>query len=263
MLVRKFLNLIHMYRRSGVVGVGNLIRHKLSKDRSLHNIDISNDYINWLCFTNAGMLARGNLYCFDYAIRNLPNEAPIVEIGSFCGLSTNAITYYKQKHRIKNPLINCDRWIFEGADKGGTLGDHTSLTHADYREFVKDTYIRNVRMFSRDDLPFTVELSSDEFFDAWRGSREVLDVFKRPLRLGGPISFCYVDGNHSYEYVKRDFENCAEFLVPDGFIFFDDSADNSGWDVCKLVAEVKHSGKYELIIKNPNYLFRKKKVMRS
>lgn len=258
MLVRKFLNVIDMYRRSGIWGVSNLIRHKISRDRSSSNIDISDDYIQWLCFANAGMLARGNLYCFDYAIRNLPNDAPIVEIGSFCGLSTNAITYYKQKHGIKNPLITCDRWMFDGAQKGGLLQDHSSLTHAEYRDFVKSTYIRNVRMFSRDDLPFTVELLSDEFFDAWRGSREALDVFARPIRLGGPISFCYVDGNHYYEYVKRDFENCDEFLVPDGFIFFDDSADNSGWEVCKLMAEIKNSGKYELIIKNPNYLFRKK-----
>ncbi len=33
--------------------------------------DISNDYVNWLCYANAGMLQRGNLFCFDYAIKNL------------------------------------------------------------------------------------------------------------------------------------------------------------------------------------------------
>lgn len=55
-------------------------------------IDISDDYVNWLCYANAGMLHRGNLYCFDYAIRNLPSEAPIVEVGSFCGLSANLLT---------------------------------------------------------------------------------------------------------------------------------------------------------------------------
>ena len=44
-------------------------------------IDISEEYIDWLCFANAGMLSRGNLYCFDYAMRHLPTEDPVVEIG--------------------------------------------------------------------------------------------------------------------------------------------------------------------------------------
>jgi hypothetical protein len=255
---------MRVFRGSGISGVTELITHRIfrepepSRALSIAIIDISNEYTRWLCFANAGMLDPANLYCFDHAIRNLPDESPIVEIGSFCGLSTNALTYYKEKHGMKNRLINCDRWVFEGSEKGRMLGDHPSLTHAGYRDFVKSTYMRNVRMFSGGDLPFTIELFSDEFFDAWRESRELVDVFERPIRLGGSISFCYVDGNHCYEYVKRDFQNCDEFLVPGGFIFFDDSADDSGREVCKLVAEVKRSGKYELVIKNPNYLFRKK-----
>jgi hypothetical protein len=34
-------------------------------------IDISDDYINWLFSTNAGMLYRGNLYCLDYPTKNV------------------------------------------------------------------------------------------------------------------------------------------------------------------------------------------------
>jgi hypothetical protein len=40
---------------------------------------------------------------------------------------------------------------------------------------------------------------------------------------------------------------------------FDDSADGSGWEVCRLVAEVYRAGRYQLIKKNPNYLFKKLK----
>jgi hypothetical protein len=85
-----------------------------------------------------------------------------------------------------------------------------------------------------------------------------MSVLGRNVQLGGAISFCYIDGNHAYEYAKRDFENCHNFLEPGGFILFDDSADGSGWDVCNVVSEVQRSGRYELVIKNPNYLFRKK-----
>ena len=221
------------------------------------SIDISDEYVNWLCFANAGMLQRGNLYCFDHALGRLPSAAPLVEIGSFCGLSTNLLTYYKQKHGVSNPLFTCDRWVFEGSDKGPDLAG-SRLTHAEYREFVKETFVRNVRMFSRDDTPFTVEMFSDEFFGAWRAGAEATDVLGRPVKLGGPISFCFIDGNHTYEYAKRDFEHADEFLERGGFVLFDDSADGSGWEVCEVVKEVAASGRYELVIKNPNYFFRKK-----
>src|ERR1700741_4792473 len=117
-------------------------------------IDISDDYVNWLCYANAGMLHRGNLYSFDYAIRNLPSDAPIVEVGSFCGLSTNLLTYYKQRHGKENTLITCDKWDFENQN-GSAVGDST-IQHSEYREFVRETFLRNVSMFSRDSLPYAI-----------------------------------------------------------------------------------------------------------
>ena len=51
------------------------------RDQVSPPIDISDDFVNWICYVNAGMLDRGNLYCFDYAMRNLPSDAPILEIG--------------------------------------------------------------------------------------------------------------------------------------------------------------------------------------
>lgn len=220
-------------------------------------IDITDEYVRWLSFANAGMLDRGNLYCFDYAIRHLPSMAPIVEVGSFCGLSTNLLTYYKEKCRASSPLFTCDRWNFEGAHDG-LLIEGSLITHKEYREFTKETYVRNVRMFSRSSLPYTIEQISDDFFAAWRRGEEVPDVFGRSVKLGGPISFCYIDGNHTYEFAKRDFENCDEFLESGGFVLFDDSADGSPWEVCRVIAEIKAGDTYELVINNPNYLFRKR-----
>src|SRR3954466_6118167 len=69
--------------------------------------DITTPYVQWLSFANAGMLNQGNLWCFDYAMRHLPSDAPMVEIGSFCGLSTNLISYYRQKHGRGNALFTC------------------------------------------------------------------------------------------------------------------------------------------------------------
>jgi hypothetical protein len=218
-------------------------------------INISDEFVGWLCYANPGMLNRGNLYCFDLAIKNLPTDDPILEIGSFSGLSTNLITYYKKLNGRTNPLFTCDKWLFEGGN--GTLG-LTDISHNEYREFVKSNYLRNIQFFSRRDLPWTIELLSDEFFEAWMRREPVRDVLERPIKLGGKFSFCYIDGAHTYEQSKRDFENCDANLVRGGFILFDDSADGTPWEVCQLMKEiVDERADYELVTKNPNYLFRK------
>jgi hypothetical protein len=118
--------------------------------------------------------------------------------------------------------------------------------------------LHNVQTFCRLNLPYTIEANSDGFFQKWRSNTKLVDVFEQPTTLGGPISFCYIDGSHRYEFARRDFENTDQFLVSGGFILFDDSADGSGWDVCKVVQEVLALGAYELVAKNPNYLFQKK-----
>jgi hypothetical protein len=219
-------------------------------------INIIDDYVAYLSFANAGMLNKGNLLCFDYALSHLPSNNPIVEIGVFAGLSTNLIAYYKHKRGIANRLFNCDRWQFEGAEEGGYI-EHSQVTHEEYRAFVRDTYLRNIRQFSKSDLPATVELLSDEFFAAWEKCACVTDLFGSRAQLGGPISFCYIDGDHHYQAARRDFLNADRFLEPGGFILFDDSADGSIWEVTRIIEEIKQLPNYRVVIRNPNYLVQK------
>jgi hypothetical protein len=248
-------------RQKGVRGSARSLMRRLGSSPSAGSSlpEIWSEYLSWLSLANAGMMDRGNVACFDYAIRNLPSDAPIIEIGSFCGLSTNAISYLKQIHAATNRLITCDKWVFEGSDDGDTLDPTTTISHDAYREFVKRTFRENVLMFSAHDLPYTIETFSDEFFELWSDGATTHDVFDREIMCGGAISFCYIDGNHTYEYAKRDFENTDRFLEKGGFILFDDSADGTDWEVRGVVEEVAASGRYELIAKNPNYFFRKTK----
>ena len=200
---------------------------------------------------------QGNVDSMALALKNLPDSSPILEIGSFCGLSTCVISHFKRKFGIANPFYAVDSWTFEGAEPGMTLDHFSSVTHDQYRAFCKDSFDRNVRTFC-EELPFAIEADSRGFFQKW-GRREFSqDVFAREVVLGGAISFAYIDGDHSYPVAREDFENVNQFLVPGGFILFDDSADGSEWEVCKVVQEVLASGGYELVVKNPNYLFRKR-----
>jgi len=220
--------------------------------------DASDTYTKWLSFANAGMLDKGNLYLIDLAMKQLPSAAPILEIGSFCGLSTNVLTHYKRKYGLKNRLVTCDKWEFENTDKDNPYVGASPILFSNYKLFARESYIRNTRMFSGDDLPFTVEAASDEFFAAWKAKEEAHDVLGRPLTLGGPMSFCYVDGNHTYEGVRKDFLNCDEFLENGGFLLFDDSTTEL-FGVRDLMPEVAATGRYKLVAANPNHLFRKAK----
>lgn len=215
-------------------------------------------FLNWLQFANAGMLNAGNIYCIEYVANHLSSEKPAIEIGSFCGLSTNVISYYLKKSKKGNKLITCDKWIFErGADAQDiNLGD-SDITHDEYRQFVKEIFIRNVSFFSRE-RPYTIEEFSADFFRLWREKKQIKDVMGREIQLGGQISFAYIDGNHSYEFVKDDFHNVDQYLEIGGFILFDDSADYyTQFGVNRLMKEIKKMDSYELVLKNPNYLFKK------
>jgi hypothetical protein len=215
------------------------------------------EYVNWLTFAVPGMLSPGNVAAVNHVMTNLPKEGAIIEIGSFCGLSTCLISYFRQKLGVKNPFFTCDRWEFEGQQKGRTLGDSPTVTHDDYQKFVRESFLRDVQTFCAGDLPSTIELFSDDFFAAWNAGETRADVFGRTAKLGGPIAFSYIDGNHTYEFAKRDFENVDRSLVKGGFVLLDDSGDESGWGVCRVVDEIVAGGQYKIIANDPNYLFQK------
>jgi hypothetical protein len=233
-----------------------LRRIALELSPSSNQIEVRDSYLKFLLYANAGMLNTGNLYLMEYAVSHLPTAAPILEIGSFCGLSANIFTYFKLKHRVRNRLITCDPWVFEKTERGQELVGDSDLPFADYMAFARDSYLRSTETFSRKDLPYTVQSTSDIFFAAWKDKKSVLDVRGRETLLGGPISFCYIDGNHTYEGVKRDFLNCDTFLENKGFVLFDDSSVPE-FGVGRLMPEVLQTGRYKLIGKNPNHLFQK------
>lgn len=214
--------------------------------------ELSDEYIRWLRWANAGTNHITNDWLMDYVIQRLSTTSPLLEIGSFCGLSTNIITYLTKKHNKKNVVFSCDCWAFDKVQIPGL-----QRVGAEYSRFCKQSFITNTTFFNHDRLPSTVEMPSNDFFLAWNAGREVTDVYGRSAKLGGPLSFCFLDGNHDYEWVKRDFENCDAHLEVGGYLLLDDSADGSGWDVCKVVNEIKATRRYRFVAKNPNYLFQK------
>lgn len=219
----------------------------------------SDEYIQWLCRIVGGWLTpdNGNLRAFDYAVQHMPAGGAIVEIGSFLGLSTNIITYLTIKYHRDNPFFTCDPWVFEGTDK--PVGGYFDGSSEAYRRYAKEVFKMNIALFSEGRKPYTIEVYSNQFFEFWRFRAIREDVFGRPVTLGGPISFAYIDGAHTYDAAKGDFLGVDQHLLPGGFILFDDSADDGGFpEVTRVATEVKLNPSYELMFKTPHYFFRRK-----
>jgi Methyltransferase domain len=204
----------------------------------------------WIESANAGLFDRGNHYLVDLAARDL-RPGVVLEIGSFCGFSANVIRRCLDLHQRSNPLWTCDPWVWgEGAIEGSTV------TYEQYGEFVKESFIRAVRTFSST-LPHSFQMTSGELFEHWRGEDVLTDIFGREVRCGGPLSFCFIDGEHDYENVKRDFEGCDEFLCSGGFLLFDDSSGYATHEVNRFIREKLPRSRYEVVERNPNYLVRR------
>jgi predicted O-methyltransferase YrrM len=63
----------------------------------------------------------------------------------------------------------------------------------------------------------------------------------------GPLELLFVDGDHSYEGAKADFERWSAFVRPGGRLLFHDAVDTGGYGnvypgVARLVGEVERAG---------------------
>lgn len=207
--------------------------------------DISDDYSRFVSSICVGFLHKGNLWSMNYAIRNMPKNTAVVEIGSYAGLSTAMIARYLKLNDRSAKIFTCDIWTFDFMDAPIKCGHH-----------VKKMFMNNMK-FLLGDLPFTMGIRSEDFFDAWDSKRYVRDVFGRLVRLGGEIGFAYIDGCHKYDIAIGDFYDVDLFLSPGGFILCDDTAEGCELYDTPFVRDILKTGRYELVIENPNALFRK------
>lgn len=210
----------------------------------------------YVSMNGATLFAPENIYSIDYAVKHLPSTDPVIEIGSFTGMSTCMLSHMLELHNRKNILINIDKWEFEEKERN-YYSRVLKVSPGEMKAYVRDSFLRNVRFFCAGRLPHTFEMFSDEFFECWKQRKPVNNIWAEPETLGGPISFAYLDGNHQYEFVKRDFENVHSHLVQGGFVFFDDSAAHIATGMRDFMKEMKARKDYEVVLKNPNYLFRK------
>lgn len=206
-----------------------------------------------------GMLHPGNVRQFDHVMEHLPSDAPMLEIGAFCGLSTNVLTYLARRHLRVNELITCDPWDYQFKGLSDRPIGESDTTGYEWGRFAKATFQHATETFSNSRLPYALELGSAAVFTAWRAHEAVIDIWDRPLDAPTSLSFVYIDGNHDYEHVREDWDNAAPLVERGGFVLLDDSARYTGSPgVRQLVAEVRSDGRFALEGRNPNVLFRRR-----
>jgi hypothetical protein len=89
---------------------------------------VSDDLTIWMRFITPGWLQQGNLEAFAYCLARLPSDAPIIEIGSFAGLSLNHLIFLLRRANRQNPV---DRYLELGGfivfDDSADDGPHVGL----------------------------------------------------------------------------------------------------------------------------------------
>ena len=176
----------------------------------------------------------------DFLLQILPKFSIGIEIGVNEGNFSERILEIVQPKK----LYLVDPWKFE-AGESYTAG-----------EIIKDQKTLDVR-FQNVSKKFTNEIKNGQIVIKRNISEEILFKFDDNY-----FDWIYIDGNHFYEFVKKDLELCYPKLKDDGFITGDDYADDDEWSkngVKNAVDEFINSNKVEVIeLKNYQFILKKR-----
>ena len=151
----------------------------------------------------------------------------ILEIGIHKGdFSEELIRKFNPKKLLLvDPWIAYNDLIYQKSWYGNTLHSNQNI---------QDQYFLDVnKRFEKDILENKIELhrkTSDEFF---LGNKSIFDLI-------------YIDGNHLFEFVKKDIENSLKFINNDGLIVLDDYG-LKGWWLDGITKAVKYYEKKKII----------------
>lgn len=145
-------------------------------------------------------------------------EGAIVEIGSYRGRSTIALA--------------------TGSLRGSVLPVYAIEPHAEFEGVIgarfgpgdKEAFLRNIDRSPSSKLIHLISTSSETAAKSWSGE----------------IGLLWIDGDHRYEAVRRDFEMWSPFLRTDGRIAFDDST-VADIGPHTLISEILSRGEFRVV----------------
>jgi len=153
-------------------------------------------------------------------VRSLP-QGDLVEIGSKAGRSAFVLGWLARHYAIGNVLC-VDPWNQADALRQTEIPDiaRQQAIDNDYNIYF-DQFIMNMLAF----LPGTVNYlrcMSDDALPRYLGNRAVHTPELGEVEYCGRIACLHVDGNHDFEFARRDIAYWSEQLLPGGWIIVDD-----------------------------------------
>lgn len=147
---------------------------------------------------------------FLFYLAKLNYLGSIVEIGAWKGFSTIILAL--------GSIAGMGRAVFSVDPHTGSPEHGTVWTYPEFK--------KNLETFNVSDIVLPMVSKSEDV----------------PIGRLPTIGLLYIDGDHSYENVKQDFEKFYPKVSVGGYILFHDSTEKEG--VVKLINEIKSSGKY-------------------
>jgi len=160
----------------------------------------------WLSLEEAALL---------YHLARGTTTGSIIEVGSYRGRSTVALA--------KGALAGGNQPVYAiepHEEFTGALGGYFGPVDRGvfFQVMLKTSSFENVRL---------VNLSSEVITPGWKE----------------PVSLLWIDGDHTYQGVRRDFECWKNHLAPTAYIAFDDATDPR-LGPYKLIGEILQSGEF-------------------
>jgi predicted O-methyltransferase YrrM len=149
----------------------------------------------------------------------VPRGGVIVEIGSFKGKSTVMLAKVAAHYGV-GPVVAIDPHNFNNVE----LEAHrTSPEASSFNEFLHNVSTAGVGELIEVHRAFSIEVAAE-----WNR----------------PVSFLWIDGDHSYRGAKADFEGFVRHLLPGGVVAFHDALHEFAGPIRVFVEDVLRSDRF-------------------
>jgi predicted O-methyltransferase YrrM len=208
--------------------------------------------------TMSNLLAKAATWtkCF-VAVRKFASESSTEELLDFC------LSQPLAPLQIRSELLSLAKEVARlrprnameiGSYLGGTLFLFCRLAHPDARILSVDMYRGNFGGARK--LIYYSFVSKAQKLHVIHGDSHSATTQSRIVRKLGPamLDFLFIDGDHSYEGVKRDFEMYSPLVRPGGMIAFHDIVAHPPEAQCHVKDfwdEVKQRYRHKEVIESP------------
>ncbi|HVK99966.1 MAG TPA: class I SAM-dependent methyltransferase [Dongiaceae bacterium] len=195
-------------------------------------------------------------------IARLVPQGDVVEVGSFQGRSAFAIGWLAQHYRIGN-LVCVDPW---DNDKLVDQGEKARLATQElkrgrdlidldkiFRSFISAVGLLGNVGYIRDISEVAIGIYCDAATNGFLPASE-LDA----LPLTGNIAMLHIDGNHRYDFVRKDIELWLPHVMPGGWVLLDDYVWAFGDGPKRAGDELLATGQFDVVFTASDTLFLRK-----